>query len=229
MLVSAGSISTAATSPWASSRSRPSRSLNSATRLVCVTSYGAPTLPSRLRAHRRTDHDQRLVHRPVVAVAVDEDPRPAGDRADDPDRPPVGVRGGQREAPRGQPEPAGQVGADPLGVLGRQHRRRAAQLAEPALHRADDRLRGVPGHGGGVAEREVDVVVPVQVAHPAPRAPSRGRAGTRRPACSSTSWGPARTGARRTRTPCRSKGFRWAYSRALVLQQLGQPAAVDHG
>ena len=51
--VSAGSINTAATSPCRSSRSNPSRSLNSATRLVNVTSYGAPTLPGRAAARRR--------------------------------------------------------------------------------------------------------------------------------------------------------------------------------
>jgi hypothetical protein len=53
MLVSAGSMITAATSPWASSRSRPARSLYSATRLVAVTSTGAPTLPGRLTASFR--------------------------------------------------------------------------------------------------------------------------------------------------------------------------------
>ena len=47
MLVRAGSISTAATSPAASSRSRPARSLNSVTRVVVTGSTGAPTLPGR--------------------------------------------------------------------------------------------------------------------------------------------------------------------------------------
>lgn len=42
-----GSMRTAATWPWASSRSSWSRSLNSATRLVRVTSQGAPTSPGR--------------------------------------------------------------------------------------------------------------------------------------------------------------------------------------
>ena len=45
MLVSAGSISTQATSPSASSRSRPSRSLISTTRVVSSTGTGGPTLP----------------------------------------------------------------------------------------------------------------------------------------------------------------------------------------
>jgi hypothetical protein len=49
MLVMAGSISTAATSRWASSRSSPAMSLNSATRVVWVGSTGAPVLPGRLR------------------------------------------------------------------------------------------------------------------------------------------------------------------------------------
>jgi len=47
MLVSAGSISTTATSPAASSRSSAARSLNSTTRVVSVGSTGAPTLPGR--------------------------------------------------------------------------------------------------------------------------------------------------------------------------------------
>ncbi len=47
MLVSAGSISTAATSPWASSRSSAPASLNSATRLVSRGSTGGPTLSAR--------------------------------------------------------------------------------------------------------------------------------------------------------------------------------------
>ena len=42
-------------------------------------------------------------------------------RARQPDGPAVGVGGGQREAPERQPEPAGQLGADPGRVLGRQH------------------------------------------------------------------------------------------------------------
>ena len=49
MLVSAGSVSTAATSPWASSRSSASVSLNSTTRVVTAGSTGGPTLPSRDR------------------------------------------------------------------------------------------------------------------------------------------------------------------------------------
>ena len=47
MLVSAGSTSTQATSPWASSRSSASRSLISTTRVVSAGSTGGPTLPSR--------------------------------------------------------------------------------------------------------------------------------------------------------------------------------------
>ena len=54
MLVSAGSISTQATSPWASSRSSPSRSLISTTRVVSATSTGGPTLPSRGRTSPST-------------------------------------------------------------------------------------------------------------------------------------------------------------------------------
>ena len=49
MFVSAGSISTAATSPNASSRSSAATSLNSTTRVVAAGSTGAPTFPARDR------------------------------------------------------------------------------------------------------------------------------------------------------------------------------------
>ena len=54
MLVSAGSISMQATSPSASSRSSPSRSLISTTRVVSATSTPGPTLPSRGRTSPST-------------------------------------------------------------------------------------------------------------------------------------------------------------------------------
>ena len=48
MLVSAGSVSTAATSPWASARSTASRSFQATTRVVSASGTGGPTLPGRL-------------------------------------------------------------------------------------------------------------------------------------------------------------------------------------
>ena len=47
MFVSAGSASTQATSPWASSRSSASGSFHSTTRVVSASGTGGPTLPSR--------------------------------------------------------------------------------------------------------------------------------------------------------------------------------------
>jgi hypothetical protein len=49
MLVSAGSISRQATSPWANASSTEPISLNSATRVVVAGSTAGPTLPSRER------------------------------------------------------------------------------------------------------------------------------------------------------------------------------------
>jgi hypothetical protein len=67
-----------------------------------------------------------------------------------------------------RPEPSGQLGSDPLGVLGGQHRREPAGVLDPALHDGcDNRAGGVPSHRAGVAEREVDVLVPVDVPDPA--------------------------------------------------------------
>ena len=104
----------------------------------------------------------RLVDRPVVAVVVDDDLGAAGHVAGQPEHPAVGVAGRQGELPRPDPEPPGQLLADPGGVLGRQH------VGDPAAHLAFDRghRRGGPvaGHRPGVAEAEVDVVVAVDAA-----------------------------------------------------------------
>ena len=196
MLVSAGSISTR---PRRRGRVRgraPARSLYSATRVVVVGSTGAPTLPSRLTWWPCSSTDQRLVDRAVVAVAVDQDLRTAGDRAGQPDRPAVGVGGGEREAPQRHAEAAGQLARRPTAAsLGRQHR---GEAASPAARRdrRDDRRRRVAGHGAGVAEREVDVVVAVDVGARSRRAPRPGRAGSRRRSCSSRSSARRRTGGR---------------------------------
>src|SRR6266511_4087572 len=110
MLVSAGSISTQATSPAASSAASESRSLNSATRVV--------------RSVLAKGHE-RLVDGAMVAVVEDQDLRPAGDQPGESQRPAVGVAGGEGEAPQRHSEAAGQFRADPGGVGGGQHRGRA--------------------------------------------------------------------------------------------------------
>ncbi len=111
----------------------------------------------------RSDDDERLVDAAVVAVAVHQDLGAVGDGTGEPDRPAVGVRRGQREAPAGEPEPAGEFGADPLGVLRGQHRRSTALFGEPALHGLRDDGGRVACHRSGVAEAEVDVLVAVDV------------------------------------------------------------------
>src|SRR6185312_2698635 len=93
-----GSISTAATSPWASAFSSASASLYSTTRVVSLSGTGAPTLPSRATASP-AGPGEGLVHAAVVAPGVHEHLRAPGDRPRQPDGPAVGVGGGQRERP----------------------------------------------------------------------------------------------------------------------------------
>ena len=63
----------------------------------------------------------------------------------------------------GQAEAPAQLAGDPGRVLGRHHRRHAAELADAPGDRAHRRLGRVPGHRARVAEREVDVLVAVDV------------------------------------------------------------------
>ena len=104
-----------------------------------------------------------LVHAAVVAVGEHQDPGSAGDLPGQPDRPPVGVGRRQRERPQRQAEPAGQLRADPLGVLGRQHGGQAAPLLGPAADRRGHRRGGMSRHRTGVAQREVGVAPAVHV------------------------------------------------------------------
>jgi hypothetical protein len=124
---------------------------------------GADVARPRARPRARVERDERLVDRAVVAVAEHEHVRPAGQLAAQAQRPPVGVGRGQREAPQRHAEAPAELLADPRGVLRRQHQRRAARLGQPALHRRHRRRRRVAGHRAGVAEREVDVAVAVDV------------------------------------------------------------------
>ena len=109
------------------------------------------------------DDRDRLVDRPVVAPVEDEHLRPALDLARDPQCEAVGVRRGERELPVRHAEAPAQLLRDPDRVLGRHHRRHAAELADATRNRAHRRLRRVTGHRAGVAEREVDVLVAVDV------------------------------------------------------------------
>ena len=109
------------------------------------------------------DDRDRLVDRAVVAPVEDEHLRAPLDLARDAQGEAVGVRRGQRELPVRHAEAAAQLLGDPDRVLGRHHRRHAAELADAPRDRAHRRLRGVAGHRARVAEREVDVLVAVDV------------------------------------------------------------------
>jgi hypothetical protein len=138
--------------------------LNSATREVTVTSTGSPTFAG--PAHALTvgaNHDQRLIHAAAVAVAVEQDLGSIRHRAHQADGPSVGVGGAQREAPPFEPEPAGQLGTHPLGVLGGCHGRDPALADDPVLDGGHGRLGGVPRHRTDVAKRKVDVLEAVVV------------------------------------------------------------------
>jgi hypothetical protein len=177
---------------------QPARSLNSATRLVSVTSQGAPTLPSRARPAVRADDDERLVDRAVVAVAVDQDLGAAGDRAQQPDRPAVGVGRGQREAPAGRPKR--RVSSAPTP---RRPRWAAWCVAPP---RSASRRVTAATTGAGecpaiapVSPRQKSTYSWPSMSVTGRRGRCRGTPGSRRRSCSSRSSAPGRTGARRAR------------------------------
>ena len=135
-------------------------SLNSTTRVVSATSTCGPTVAA--DRHDRSvgaEHGDRLVHRAVIAVVVDDDLGPAADVPGEPERPAVRVGRRQRELPRSDTEPAGQLLADPGGVVRREHVGDAA--AQLAFDGGDRRGRTVACHRPGVAEAQVDVVVAV--------------------------------------------------------------------
>jgi hypothetical protein len=98
----------------------------------------------------------------VSSTLEDEDLRAAGQLAGEPDREPVRIRRRERELPAREAEAPRQLAPDPDRVLARKHQRDpAARLLGERPHR---RLRRVTRHRRGVAEAEVDVLVPVHVA-----------------------------------------------------------------
>ena len=133
MLVSAGSISRQATSPSASRRSRASRSLNGTTAVVTATSTCGPSAPGPGNHPVPVEHGQGLVDGAVVAPVHHRDPRPAGEVPGEAEHEPVGVGRRHRQLPRRQPEPPGQLLADPHRVRRGQHRgdARARPAARP--------------------------------------------------------------------------------------------------
>ena len=149
---------------------------------------------ARLRAVR-TDDDEDLVDRAVVAPGVDQDLGSLGDLPDEPDRPPVRVGRGEGERPQREPETAGRAPRPPTprprwasspsrrpcrpaGAGSRQPSRRVS--ARPSRRCRPGRSRRTPGRRCRSRAR------------PWPR---RGRAGNRPPPCSSRSSGRHRTGA----------------------------------
>ena len=172
--------------------------------------------------------DERLVDGAVVAVAVHEDPWTAGDRSAQPEGPAVGVGGGQREAPPRRAEAARQLGSDNLGVLGRQHRRRPTGLGKASRDRRHHRAWRVSRHRPGVAEREVDELVAVEVGHPGAR-----RAGQVQREAAGALRHPRHRHAPEQVVGGRVGGCGPRVARdvlgALPVEQRGEPVSVDHG
>ena len=187
MFVRAGSARTQATSPGASACSSASASFHWTTFVVSA------------RIDRRADvarsgddavaveRRERLVDGAVVAVVEDEDLRPLGDLAREPDREAVRIRRREGELPAAQPEAARQLLGRRDRVLAREHRRDAPRSL--LGDRCDGRRRRVPRHRARVAEAEVDVLVPVHVDDPGAGRLAGGRAGSLRPTSPSSSSG----------------------------------------
>ena len=164
----------------------------------------------------------------MVAPVEDEYPPPALDLARDAQDEAIRVRGGERELPVGQAEAPAQLAGHPGRVLGRHHRRHAPELPDAPGDRAHRRLGRVAGHRARVAEREVDVGVPVDVddagavrlcveqriaAHPLRHPGHRHAEDLHRPRLLGE-----RARARRA----------LAEERALALHERGQARAIDH-
>ncbi len=178
--------------------------------------HGLPVVP---------ELDEGLVDAAVVAPVLDQDLRPAGDLAAEPDRPAVGVGRRQRELPQRQPESAAQLLADPARVLVGQHRRDALRRA--LADRADDRLGAVARHRAGVAEAEVHVLVPVDVGEARPvRLVDVDRELTR-PAHHPVHGHAVQQRAARALEDLERAGVSLAERRQLAAHQLAQPGAVD--
>jgi hypothetical protein len=132
ILVSAGSVRIAATSPCCERcldrgqvvpDRRPGRQVDRHRRRDIAR--------TRDRRPVRPGEREGLIDRPVIAVAEDENLRPPGRQARQPDRPAVRIGRRQAEAPQRHTEARGQLGADPLSVRGGEHRRRAALIGIP--------------------------------------------------------------------------------------------------
>ena len=114
----------------------------------------------------RVERGERLVDRAVVAPVEHEHLGAPGDLAGEAEHEAVGVGGGHRHLPIWQAEAPGELATDPGGVVVRQHRRDTS--AGLGGERVGHLRQPMPGHRAGVAEAEVDVVMPVDIGEAGP-------------------------------------------------------------
>ena len=131
--------------------------------------HGRADVPAARQGLPVVAHDhERLVDGPVVAVREGHHLRTTGDHPGQSQRPAIGVGRGQAERPQRHPEASGQVGRHPLRIQAGHHRGDAALPPDALLDGGDGGGRRVAGHRSRVAEREVDVLVTVDVGDPVP-------------------------------------------------------------
>jgi hypothetical protein len=107
------------------------------------------------------ERDVSFVHGAVIAVVEDENFGALSDFAGDADGETIGVGGGERKLPIGEAEAAREFFADPRSVFGWEHQ------GDSVLRLARDGCGGwgrrMSGHGAGVAEAEVNVIMAVNI------------------------------------------------------------------
>ena len=118
---------------------------------------GFPQFGLAVRTHGR----ERFVHRAVVAPVEHQDLGPAGEIPRDPQDEAVGVRGGESQLPQRQPEAALELAGHPDGVRGGHHG--GDTVPGPLGQHVGHKGEGMAGHGPGIAQSEVDVLVAVDV------------------------------------------------------------------
>ena len=227
MFVIAGSASTHATSPGA----------NAASQRVDVVERDDLRRERRInrRAHAPfarddvaglVEHDEGLVDGAVVAPIEDENLLAVRRLAREPEREPVRVGCARRDLPERQPESASELLTDGRRVLGREHERDATLRL--LRDHGDRGCRGVPGHRAGIAQTEVDVLVPVDVDDP--RSRCHGRKDGEPPGPAGHPVHRHATEQRRRRPSRELAGRGMALGEALFLgrDELGEALTVDH-
>jgi hypothetical protein len=155
--VSAGSLSTQATSPRSRARSTAVRSLKGTTRVTAAPASGRPNL----RGDPVEAAEQQLVGVAVVLAVEVEDDGPVCRRTADAQRLQVGLRGRDREAPLRPAQTRAQLGGDDASVLGRQQE--LATGGQPLGRGALNHRMCPAGEHAHVAEVEVAEAVAVEV------------------------------------------------------------------